>query len=51
MMMDLIEDLHRSRKLTSIHVTHNLTFARRADRILKLERGRLVKAALSSDAL
>ncbi|MBZ5604293.1 MAG: ABC transporter ATP-binding protein [Acidobacteriia bacterium] len=46
MIMGLIEDLHRSRErserpLTSIHVTHNLQFARRADRIMKLERGRL----------
>jgi lipoprotein-releasing system ATP-binding protein len=41
MMMDLIEDLHRSRRLTSIHVTHNLNFARRADRVLTLERGHL----------
>src|SRR5258708_6746730 len=41
MIMDLIEDLHRSRRLTSIHVTHNLNFARRADRVLVLERGRL----------
>ena len=47
-MMDLIEDLHRSRRLTSIHVTHNLNFARRADRVLQLDRGRL--AALGSDS-
>ena len=47
MIMDLLEDLHRSRRLTSIHVTHNLKFARRADRVLVLDRGRL--AALGSD--
>jgi lipoprotein-releasing system ATP-binding protein len=41
LMMDLLEDLHRSRDLTSIHVTHNLTFARRADRVLSLQDGRL----------
>jgi lipoprotein-releasing system ATP-binding protein len=41
MIMDLIEDLHRSRRLTSIHVTHNLNFAKRADRVLALEQGRL----------
>src|SRR6202790_4975299 len=41
MIMELIEDLHRSRNLTSIHVTHNLNFARRADRVLALERGQL----------
>src|SRR5579862_7342445 len=49
MMMDLIEELHRSRQLTSIHVTHNLNFARRADRVVALERGKLVLAA-SSDS-
>src|SRR5579862_8435890 len=45
MIMDLIEDLHRARRLTSIHATHNLEFARRADRILKLERGGLKDSA------
>ena len=39
--MDLIEELHESRNLTSIHVTHNLNFARRSDRVLALEAGRL----------
>ena len=48
MIMGLIEDLHRARRLTSIHVTHNLKFARRADRILKLERGGLSETAPSS---
>jgi lipoprotein-releasing system ATP-binding protein len=42
--MGLLDELHRSRRLTSIHVTHNLNFARRADRVLALERGRLVAA-------
>src|SRR5580692_9934496 len=41
MIMDLLEELHRARQLTSIHVTHNLNFARRADRVVTLERGRL----------
>jgi lipoprotein-releasing system ATP-binding protein len=41
MIMDLLQDLHRSRGLTSLHVTHNLNFARRADRTLTLERGQL----------
>ncbi|HVO98892.1 MAG TPA: ABC transporter ATP-binding protein [Bryobacteraceae bacterium] len=50
MIIGLIEDLHRSRDLTSIHVTHNLKFARRADRVLALERGRLVEASLSESA-
>ncbi len=41
MIMDLLEEVHRSNNLTSIYVTHNLSFAKRADRILRLERGRL----------
>jgi lipoprotein-releasing system ATP-binding protein len=45
MIVGLIEDLHRSRNLTSIHVTHNLNFARRADRVLALERGQLIEMA------
>ena len=43
-MMDLLEDLHRSRKFTSIHVTHNLNFARRSSRVLALQGGKLVEA-------
>jgi lipoprotein-releasing system ATP-binding protein len=42
MIMDLVDDLHRSRRLTSIHVTHNLNFARRADRVVALAQGQLV---------
>ena len=34
MIISLLEDLHRSHKLTSIYVTHNLSFATRCDRIL-----------------
>jgi lipoprotein-releasing system ATP-binding protein len=48
LMMDLLDELHRSRNLTSIHVTHNLKFARRADRVLALERGRLAPVLDSS---
>lgn len=44
MIMDLLDDLHRSRRLTSIHVTHNVNFAHRADRVVALERGQLVAA-------
>ena len=46
MIMDLLQDLHRSRRLTSLHVTHNLNFARRADRMLTLERGNLSPSPL-----
>jgi lipoprotein-releasing system ATP-binding protein len=51
MIMGLIEDLHRTRDLTSIHVTHNLNFARRADRVLALERGRLAPPSSLSGAV
>jgi lipoprotein-releasing system ATP-binding protein len=53
MIMGLIEELHRTRKLTSIHVTHNHNFARRADRMITLERGVLVPFVpdSSSDSL
>jgi len=38
---ELIARLHREHRLTSLLVTHNLGFARRCDRVLKLEGGRL----------
>ena len=41
MIFDLLTSLHRSHQLTSIFVTHNLSFARRCDRILRLEGGAL----------
>lgn len=41
MIFDLLEDLRRRRNLTTILVTHNLQFARRCDRVLKLEGGAL----------
>lgn len=41
MIIGLLGDLHRSHELTSVFVTHNLSFARRCDRILKLEAGAL----------
>jgi lipoprotein-releasing system ATP-binding protein len=42
MIFDLLERLHRSHTLTSVLVTHNLTFARRCDRILMMEGGALL---------
>jgi lipoprotein-releasing system ATP-binding protein len=42
MIFDLLARLHRSHTLTSVLVTHNLTFARRCDRILMMEGGTLV---------
>ena len=36
---DLISQLHREHQLTSLIATHNLDFARRCDRVLRLQRG------------
>jgi lipoprotein-releasing system ATP-binding protein len=41
---DLMQRLHRSHQLTSIFATHNLSLARRADRLLHLEHGKLAAA-------
>ena len=38
---DLIARLHRDHGLTSLIATHNLAFARRCDRVLRLQQGRL----------
>jgi lipoprotein-releasing system ATP-binding protein len=48
MIISLLEDLHRTHQLTSIFVTHNLSFARRCDRIMQLDKGTL--AALPDQA-
>jgi lipoprotein-releasing system ATP-binding protein len=50
MIFDLLAGLQRSHRLTTVLVTHNLSFARRCDRILKLEGGVLVPTG-ASDAL
>ena len=39
MIFELLERLHRSHTLTSVFVTHNLSFAKRCDRILIMEGG------------
>jgi lipoprotein-releasing system ATP-binding protein len=38
---DLIAQLHREHRLSSLIATHNLAFARRCDRILRLQAGRM----------
>jgi lipoprotein-releasing system ATP-binding protein len=38
----LLDDLHKHHGLTSVYVTHNLSFAQRCDRILELRDGVLV---------
>ena len=42
MIFDLLAGLHRSHQLTSVLVTHNLSFARRCDRVLSMKNGGLV---------
>ncbi len=51
MIIGLLNDLHRSHQLTSIYVTHNLSFAKRCDRILRLEAGALLEGAPIQDAV
>ncbi|HSU32678.1 MAG TPA: ABC transporter ATP-binding protein [Bryobacteraceae bacterium] len=41
MIIGLLNELHQSHQLTSIFVTHNLSFANRCDRILELRKGAL----------
>ncbi len=45
---NLIAKLHCDYRLTSLIVTHNLGFARRCDRVLRLERGRVVEVSPQS---
>jgi lipoprotein-releasing system ATP-binding protein len=51
MIMGLLAELHRSHRLTSIYVTHNLSFAKRCDRILKLEGGSLLEAMPAGESV
>lgn len=46
MVFDLLAGLHSTHQLTSVLVTHNLSFARRCDRILSLEKGGLVSGGI-----
>jgi len=45
---NLIARLHRDYRLSSLIVTHNLGFARRCDRVLRLERGQGVEVSPQS---
>jgi len=45
---DLIARLHREHQLTSLIATHNLAFARRCHRVLRLEQGRMEEVAPES---
>lgn len=42
---DLISRLHRDHQLTSLIATHNFAFARRCDRVLKLQQGSMAEVA------
>ena len=42
MIFELLEGLHRTHRLTSVFVTHNLSFAKRCDRVLSMVKGGLV---------
>lgn len=48
---DLIERLHRSHRLTTILATHNLSLARRADRVLALHHGKLAPEAAADEVV
>jgi len=48
--MDLIERLHQTHRLTSILATHNLVLAERCDRVLRLEHGVLQPGAVFQQA-
>jgi len=47
MILELLDEMHRSHALTSIYVTHNLSFAGRCDRVLKLEAGTLASCLIA----
>jgi lipoprotein-releasing system ATP-binding protein len=45
---ELVARLHREHQLTSLVATHNLSFARRCHRVLRLDRGRIEEMAPDS---
>ena len=45
---ELIARLHRDYRLTSLIATHNLAFARRCDRVFRLERKQLLEVTPAS---
>lgn len=48
MVFQLVQRLHHEYRLTSLIVTHNLDFARRCDRVLRLHQGQVEEAAPQS---
>jgi lipoprotein-releasing system ATP-binding protein len=49
-LMDLLERLHRTHRLTSVLATHNPALARRCDRVFRLEHGLLQSNTVRSQA-
>ncbi len=47
----LIQQMHRTHRLTSILATHNLSMARRCDRVLRLHHGRLEPMGAGPDSI
>ena len=45
---ELVDRLHREHQLTSLIATHNLAFARRCHRVLRLDRGKMEEIAPAS---
>jgi lipoprotein-releasing system ATP-binding protein len=45
---ELVARLHREHQLTSVIATHNLAFARRCHRVLRLDQGRMEEVAPES---
>jgi lipoprotein-releasing system ATP-binding protein len=45
---DLISRLHRDYQLTSLIATHNFAFARRCNRVMRLQRGVIEEVAPAS---
>lgn len=45
---ELISQLHREKQLTSLIATHNLAFARRCHRVMRLDQGRMQEVAPES---
>jgi lipoprotein-releasing system ATP-binding protein len=48
MVFDLVQRLHHEHRLTSLIVTHNLDFARRCDRVLRLNKGEVEEVTPAS---
>src|SRR5262245_28480937 len=48
LVFELIQRLHREHELTSLIVTHNLEFARRCDRVLRMHQGRVEEVTPAS---